>query len=329
MWSSWPWVRTIASTRSWFSRRYSKSGNTMSMPGISVCGNESPASIRRRRSSSSTTAMLRPTSPTPPRKERWAGTFPEGPSDEAGILERSPDRLALLRVGGNERQPRRARGTAEELERRLQRDRVARDEQRREQRRELLVHLAGCGDVARGEELHHLAYPVAHDVRRDRNDADGAERHRRERRPVVAAIHLEIGRRLRDQPRETVEVSGRILDADHVRDLREREQCPVLYARSGPSRDVVGEDRQVRRGRDALEMRDDPALWRLVVIRGDDQEAVGSRPRGGLGEFQCLLRRVGARAADHLAVPLRGLDDGAVEIGLLEMGQRRSPPRAP
>src|SRR5205085_7269874 len=143
MWSSWPCVRTIASTRSRFSRRYSKSGSTMSMPGISVCGKDSPASITRKRSSSSTTAMLRPTSPTPPRKERWAGACAAGPSDEAGILEGSADRLALLRRRRNERQSRRAGRAAEELEGGLHRDRVARDEQRREERRELLVHLAG------------------------------------------------------------------------------------------------------------------------------------------------------------------------------------------
>src|SRR3954451_9490115 len=240
MWSSWPWVRTIASTRSAFSRRYSKSGSTMSIPGISVCGNDSPASTTSRRSSSSTTAMLRPTSPTPPRKERWAGPFPADASDEAGILEGSPDRLSLLRGGRHERQARRAGRTAEELERRLDRDRVAGDEQRREERRQLLVHLAGGRNVPGGEELHHLADPIADDVGRDRDDADRAERHRGEDRPVVAAVHLEVGGRFRDEAGEGVEVSGGVLHADDVRDLREGEQGRVLDPGSRPSRDVVG-----------------------------------------------------------------------------------------
>src|SRR3954471_7830047 len=247
MWSSWPWVRTIASTRSRFSRRYSKSGSTMSIPGISVWGNESPASITSRRSSRSTTAMLRPTSPTPPRKERWAGLFPAGPpSDETGILEGSPDRLALLRGRRHERQSRRPGRTAEELERRLDRDRVARDEQRREQRRELLVHLAGRRDISGRDELRQLPQARSDDVRRDGHDAHRGRREKKKHGRVVAAVDLEVGRRLRDQTGEPVEVSRRVLHTDDVRDLREHEERGVFDAGRRSPRDVVREDRELR-----------------------------------------------------------------------------------
>src|SRR6266550_1391777 len=67
-WSSCPWVRTTAWRRSRLSRRYWKSGRTRSMPGMSLSGNDRPASINRMRSWNSRAAMFRPTSPTPPRK---------------------------------------------------------------------------------------------------------------------------------------------------------------------------------------------------------------------------------------------------------------------
>src|SRR5436190_7814182 len=319
MWSSWPWVRTIASTRSRFSRRYSKSGSTMSMPGISVWGNDSPASITSMRSSSSTTAMLRPTSPTPPRKERWAGPLPAGPSDEAGILEGSPDRLALLRGRRHERQARRPGGAAEELERRLDRDRVAGDEQRGEQRRELLVHLARSRHVPGREQLRHLPQARTDEVGRDGDHPDRPQRHREEHGRVVAAVDLEVRRRLRDQAGEPVEVPGGVLHADDVRDLREREKGGVFDAGSGPSGDVVGEDREIRRRRDPLEVGEDAPLRRLVVVRRDDQEAVRAGTFRRLRELERLLRGVGARAADDLSAALGRLHDRAEEVRLLEM----------
>ena len=71
-------------------------------------------------------------------------------------------------------------------QRRLQRDRVARDEQGVEERRQVLVDLAGGGDVAGLDQLDHLADLRAHQVARDGDDPDRAQAHVAERRPVVA-----------------------------------------------------------------------------------------------------------------------------------------------
>ena len=68
VWSSWPWVRTTASTASAFSRRYDRSGRTRSMPGMSGSGNMIPQSSTTIRPSSSMHAQFRPISPSPPRK---------------------------------------------------------------------------------------------------------------------------------------------------------------------------------------------------------------------------------------------------------------------
>src|SRR3990172_5254270 len=143
IWSWCPCVNTTASRSSNRSRTYSKSGSTRSTPGISAWGNDSPTSTISMRPPSSTHAMLRPTSPTPPRKTTRA----DG-SDEAGIDQRLPDPLALLGGGRHERQPRRPDRMADHLERGLHRDRVRGDEQGVEQRRELLVDLPCCRDVS-------------------------------------------------------------------------------------------------------------------------------------------------------------------------------------
>src|SRR5437764_12686410 len=135
MWSSCPCVSTIASRRSAFCRTYSKSGSTRSMPCMSVVGNDRPTSTTRRRSASSTPAMLRPTSPTPPRKT----TRQRSALEETGVLQCLADPSPLLLVRGNERQARLTRRPAHHLERGLQGDRVARHEEGVEQRRQRFV----------------------------------------------------------------------------------------------------------------------------------------------------------------------------------------------
>ncbi len=67
MWSSCPCVRTIASMSSRRSLMYSKSGRIRSTPGWWSSGKRTPQSMTSRRPSYSRTAMLRPTSPRPPR----------------------------------------------------------------------------------------------------------------------------------------------------------------------------------------------------------------------------------------------------------------------
>src|SRR4029450_600630 len=221
----------MASTSSNRSRTYSKSGRTRSMPGISACGNDRPTSTIRIRPSSSTQAMFRPTSPTPPRKTTRAG--PRG-SEEPGIHQGLADPLPLLRGRRHEREPRRADGEPDHLERGLDRDRVRGDEQRVEQWCQLLVDLARRRDVAGLDEVAHLADLPAHEVTGHRDDPDRAKAHVAERRPVVTAVDLELGRDLRDQPRDRLEVARRVLHADDVRDLRDPQDRVVFDAGPGP-----------------------------------------------------------------------------------------------
>src|SRR5688572_9484165 len=207
---------------------YSKSGRTRSIPGISAWGNDRPTSTIRMRPSISTHAMLRPTSPTPPRKTT-RGAFPAWlASEEPGIDQRLADPLALLRRGRHQRQAGRPHRDADQLERRLDRDRVARDEQRVEQRRELLVDLPRGRDVAGEDEITHLPDPVSDQVRGDRDDPDSAEAEVAERGPVIARVHLELRGRLADQLRDRLEVPRRILHTDDVRDRGHAQERVVL-----------------------------------------------------------------------------------------------------
>ena len=59
-----------------------------------------------------------------------------------------------------------------------------------------------------------------------------------------------------------------------VVDLREPRDRRRLGVDDDARRDVVEDDRPVGRGGDRLDVRHDPALRRLVVVRRDDEEPV-------------------------------------------------------
>src|SRR5262245_53746904 len=146
------------------------SGRTRSIPGMSADGNDSPTSMISKRPSTSRHAMLRPTSPTPPRKT----SLQSASGKETGVLEGGADPGGLLCGGGHERQARRAGAAAEHVERGLHRDRVRRDEQRIEQRRELLVDLASGRHISRRDQVEHLVDLAADQMAGDAHDADSA-----------------------------------------------------------------------------------------------------------------------------------------------------------
>ena len=202
-----------------------------------------------------------------------------------------------------------SRGTpgreADHPERRLQRDGVARDEQGVEERGEVLVDLAGGGDVAGLDQLDHLADLRADQMARHGDEPDRAQADIAERRPVVSAVDLEVGRRLGHQPRHPLEVAGGILHRDDVGTRGELQQRVVLDARRGPAGDVVDDDRQLRRVGHAFEVRDQAALRRLVVVRGHDEQSVGAGVLRRLGQLERLGRGVRPGAADQLAAAAR------------------------
>jgi hypothetical protein len=209
------------------------------------------------------------------------------------------------------------------LERGLDRDRVRRDEQRVEQRRELLVDLAGGGDVAGPDQVAQLLDPSTDEMRGDRDDTDGTQAQVSERRPVVPAVDLEVRRRLGDELRDRLEVAGRVFHTDDVLHLGHPQQGVVLDPDAGPSRDVVRDDRDRDRVRHLAEVLEEPALRWLVVVRRDEQQPVGPELLGLARELEGLRRVVRPGAAQDLAASLRHLDHRAEELELLLVGEGR------
>src|SRR3954466_9938351 len=114
------------------------------MPTISAVGNRSPTSTTTMRSSYSRTIIFLPISPSPPSGRtrnvpatRWLisrGSWDQ-PSGTGGLeqpvtLERPADRGLLVLVGLDEREAQPADPVAEQVQRRLPRDRVRRDRHR-------------------------------------------------------------------------------------------------------------------------------------------------------------------------------------------------------
>ena len=88
-------------------------------------------------------------------------------------------------------------------------------------------------------------------------------------------------------------------------------------------RDVVDDDRPVAGRGDRLEVRDDPARRRLVVVRRDDEEAVHAQLVRLLRQVHGVSGRVRAGAGDH-GRPLPHLVDArGPELELLVVGQGR------
>src|SRR3954454_4404979 len=273
-WSSWPCVTTMASMSSTRSRRYEKSGRTRSMPTISAVGKRSPTSTTTMLSSYSRTIMFLPISPSPPsgrtrRDEAISG--PRAGSEEplrvrrlqqAVALERAADRRLLVLVGLDQRQAQTTDAVAEQVERRLHRDRVRRDRHRLVDAAQRAVDprtLVGLVD--------HAPHLLADDVAGDADAADAADVERAGEYVVVSGVDAEAvdGREVR--------VVG-LLDVVDALDLGELGDHVVGHVERRAAGDVVEDHRPVGRARDLLEVAAQAAPVRLVVVRRDRQDRV-------------------------------------------------------
>ncbi len=158
-------------------------------------------------------------------------------------------------------------------------------------------------------------------MRRDRDDADRADVEEGERVRVVAGVEVEAGL-LGDETR-LVEVVVRLLHGDDRVDLREARDRDRLDVHDDAARDVVRDDRKVRRGRDRLEVPDDRPLRRLVVVRRHDENAVHAERRRLLREMDGVRRVVRAGAGDDARALADRVARGREEEELLLVAQRR------
>ena len=201
----------------------------------------------------------------------------------------------------DERQPQAADLVAEQLERRLDRDRVRLDPR---------SSIAGrsSSSSARAPSTSPSRYRVIisftrrpDDVRVDADAADAADLEERKHEVVVAGVEVEAARRRCAALRRGRRL--RLLDGADVRDLGEPRDRLGLDVDHHAARDVVDDHRPVGGSRDRLEVRDDPALRRLVVVRRHDEEAVDAERVRLLGEVHGVGGRVRARAGDDRRAP--------------------------
>ena len=209
---------------------------------------------------------------------------------------------------------------AEEVQRALDRDRVRCDAKEVDRGAQPLVELARTVDVARTEEPDHLLHLRPDDMRVHADAAEAADLEEREDDVVVARIQVETEL---DDRSSLLDVGIRLLDGPHGRNLGQLRDRLGLEVEDDPPGDVVDDDRAVGDGSDLLEVPDDPADGRLVVVRGHDEEAVDAELVGARREMHRVRRRVRAGARDDRRPVADLVERRLVQPEPLVVGERR------
>ena len=209
----------------------------------------------------------------------------------------------------------------EDVERSLDRDRIRRDLEQLVGRLRRLVDAPGLDVVALLVQPDHLLHLRPGDVRVDADAADAPELQEREDQVVVARVQVEP--RVLDDAARLVEVVVCLLDCFDGRDLRQLHDRLGLDIDHDAAGNVVDDDRPVADIRDRLEVLDDAALRRLVVVGGDDQEAMRAGGVRRVREVDRMGGRIRTRAGDHGGAVADGAERNADELEPLVVGERR------
>ena len=204
-----------------------------------------------------------------------------GGDEQPEAVEAGPHLLDLVLGRLDERQPQAADLVAEEVESRLDGDRVRDDLQEVVGGLQLVVDAPGLDVVSGLVQPDHLLHLRADDVRVHADTAGAADLEERVDEVVVARVQGEAGL-LDDEPRLD-EIVVRLLDGSHRLDLGELRHRLRLDVDDDPAGDVVDDHRLVAERRDRLEVLDDSARRRLRVVRRDDEEAVDADLRAPPG----------------------------------------------
>ena len=191
---------------------------------------------------------------------------------------------------------------------------------------QLPVELPGRLVLAGLPEPDELLHLRPDDMRVHADAADAAELEERQDQIVVAGVEVEA--RLHDVLRLREIVVG-LLDRADVLDLGEPRDRLGLDVDHDAARDVVDDDRPVGRRRDRLEVRHDPALRRLRVVRRHDQEGVDAELVRLLGQVDRVARVVGAGAGDDGRPVAHLVERRGVELEALLVGEHGPSPVVP
>ena len=153
------------------------------------------------------------------------------------------------------------------------------------------------------------------------NEARGTARHPREVQAIVARVVFQA--RTVHALHAGFHVTRRILDAQDPRVLGGNVEGRVRERDARTPRNVVEHDGQVGRIRHGAHVRAQALLGGAVVVRGDDQDAVGAVLLGTLTDAHRVGGVVRTRAAqDERSIP-HGLADGVRQVVLLRLVSRR------
>ena len=259
MWSSWPWVRTIASTSASRSAMWEKSGRIRSTPGWDSSGNSTPQSMTSSRPSISRTAMLRPISPIPPSATiRSDAGLKRGRRGQLGVTRPHAAKPGTPAVARSARSVATCSGVASTSGSRTG------PAGRPRSRRAALVRIDALGpehpDVRGDHRGVQLASPAATSPVRcaaiisphaARSGRARPRTPRRRRRPTAAAASARRrrstrpGRSSRSPPRQLATSPFASLLATIRGCSAIRAKVSGSIGTPGPPRDVVGHDRQV------------------------------------------------------------------------------------
>ncbi len=305
MWSSWAWVITTASMRSYRPSRLVKSGRIRSTPGWSGSGNSTPQSTISRRPGvleHRHVAADLTEAAEPDDAQAVPGQRGGRPSRDAGgsaapaarrlrvLMPRSPAASRRLRPG------RCAAARSGLAWRRRAAGRVIPpgSPSRRSAAfamiapwvRVMIPMMTGStsrwmsrasATRPRAVRVDHLVQPVADHMADHADEPGRADRQPRQVEHVVAAVEHQV----RGEP-SPAEVAPKSPLASLTATIRgccgQPDQGLGLDRHAGAAGDVVEHARQPGRVRDGGEVRDQAFLGRLVVVRRDDEQPVRARP---------------------------------------------------
>ena len=182
------------------------------------------------------------------------------------------------------------------------------------ERLEPLVLGGGRGQVAGVHGVDHRAIRSCGDVRGDADEAGRTDREVRQRVRVVTGEVHQIG--LVEHTAHLGEVALGVLHGEDVRVLGEAQDRLVLDRHTGAARDVVEDHGKIRGVGDETEVCEDSGLGRLVVVRRDDHDAVGTGLLAGLVELDRMGGLVRPTTGDDLGPTCC---DGFADLDQLEL----------
>ena len=191
----------------------------------------------------------------------------------------------------------------------LHQNRALRAEDARVDRKQLPMQSRRLGSVSALVRSNHRLGANAAEMSRRAHNADAAQGQQRQRHRVVAAVIREV--RFGEDPCGRGQITLRVLHGDDPVVVGERNHGFGLDGDTAAAGDVVDNDRKFGRIGDRAEVREQPGLGRLRVVRRHDQQPVGTRLRRLIGQVDRVDGVERADARDDVGAVADGIGNCA------------------